>query len=345
MLRLSSLEWVESMKAHLPERSVKGFQPKWKTIIVYDEEVVGFGVRITSGGTRAFILTYRIEARERRLTIGAWPDWPVTAAREEAKRLKREIDQRRDPMAERDEARESPNVRQLIDRYLEEHAAKLAKRNRDDQASMLRKLVEPAWGPRKAAEIQPDDVDNLLRQIASGTPGKRGRKPTPVRANRIGEILRKMFNLSIRWRIRADNPAAGFARNAEAPRDRYLSTDEIGRLSVALDAHPNWRAADAVRLILLTGARRGEVLGAPLKINSISTPPSGSSRRHHEATPPKSRADQRLRRRAPAHHPAARAGRLRVGVSGRSRRQAASGYQAVLGRCPGAGRTARRSHP
>ena len=73
---------------------------------------------------------------------------------------------------------------------------------------MLRKLVEPAWGPRKAAEIQPDDVDRLLRQIAGGTPGKRGRKPTPVRANRLGEILRKMFNLSVRWRIRADNPAA-----------------------------------------------------------------------------------------------------------------------------------------
>jgi len=64
------------------------------------------------------------------------------------------------------------------------------------------------------------------------------------------------------WRIRTDNPAAGFARNAEAPRDRYLSTEEIGRLTAALDAHPNRRAADAVRLILLTGARRGEVLAA-----------------------------------------------------------------------------------
>jgi hypothetical protein len=125
-------------------------------------------------------------------------------------------------MADRDEARESPNARQLIDRYLDEHAVKLAKRNREDQESMLRKLVEPAWGPRKAAEIQPEDVDKLLRQIVSGTPGKRGRKPTPVRANRIGEILRKRFNLAIRWRIRTDNPAAGFARNAEAPRDRYL---------------------------------------------------------------------------------------------------------------------------
>jgi hypothetical protein len=311
---------------------VKGLQPKQKNIIVYDEEVVGFGVRITSGGTRAFILTYRIEARERRLTIGAWPDWSVTAAREEAKRLKREIDQGRDPMAERDEARESPNVRQLIDRYLEEHAAKLAKRNRDDQASMLRKLVEPAWGPRKAAEIQPDDVDRLLRQIAGGTPGKRGRKPTPVRANRLGEILRKMFNLAIRWRIRADNPAAGFARNAEAPRDRYLSTEEIGRLSAALDAHPNRRTA-----------RRsaGRALG-PIRSRSRCL---DQARRHHEAAPPASCANQRFSRRAAANDPAARARRLRVGVSGRGRRQAASGHQAVLGRCPDEGRTACRSHP
>ena len=45
-------------------------------------------------------------------------------------------------------------------------------------------------------------------------------KPTPVRANRLGKILRKMFNLAIRWRIRADNPVAGFARNAEAPWER-----------------------------------------------------------------------------------------------------------------------------
>jgi hypothetical protein len=76
------------------------------------------------GGLGAFILTYRIEARKRRLTIGARPDWPVTAAGQEARRLKREIDQGRDPMAERDEARISPNVRQLIDRSLEVRAAR-----------------------------------------------------------------------------------------------------------------------------------------------------------------------------------------------------------------------------
>ncbi len=76
----------------------------------------------------------------------------------------------------------------------------------------------------------------------SGASGKRCGKPTPVRANRLGEILRKMFNLVIRWRIPTDNPAAGFARNAEAPRERMVSTDEIGPLSTALEDHPNRRA-------------------------------------------------------------------------------------------------------
>jgi integrase len=253
------------MKAHLTERGVKGLEPAQKNVIVYDEEVVGFGVRVATGGTRAFVLSYRTAGRERRFTIGSWPDWSVTVAREEAKRLKREIDQGRDPLAERCEARVSPTVRQLIERYLEEHAVKLAKRSYDDHKSMLHKLVEPVWGARKAADIQPEDVDRLLRQMSLGTlraRGKKGRKPTPVRANRLGEILRKMFNLAVRWRIRSDNPAAGFARNPETPRDRYLSVEEIGRLSAVLDDHENRRAADAVRLILLTGARRGEVLNA-----------------------------------------------------------------------------------
>jgi hypothetical protein len=189
-----------------------------RDVFAWDTELRGFGVRVKPSDTTTFLIQYRNgERRTRRFVIGQYgpltvetardmaqkklagiidggdpsPDWSVTAAREETKRLKREIDQGRDPMAERDEARESPNMRQLIDRYLEEHATK---------------LVEPSWGPRKTAEIQPEDVDRLLDQIASGTPGKKGRKPTPVRANRVGEILRKMFNLAIRWRICTDNP-------------------------------------------------------------------------------------------------------------------------------------------
>jgi integrase len=62
--------------------------------------------------------------------------------------------------------------------------------------------------------------------------------------------------------MRPDNPAASFHRRTENDREVFLTPDEIGRLGAAIDAHANQHAADAVRLILLTGARKGEVLGA-----------------------------------------------------------------------------------
>lgn len=71
-----------------------------------------------------------------------------------------------------------------------------------------------------------------------------------------------MFNLAIRWEMRPDNPAAGFIRNPENPRERFLDVTEIGRLSEVLNEHKNQRMADVIRLLMLTGARRGEVLNA-----------------------------------------------------------------------------------
>jgi hypothetical protein len=94
---------------------------------------------------------------------------------------------------------------------------------------MLQKLVLPDWRLRKVAEITPTDVDRLLTKISEGRArpakkqpkGKRRKplklpRPTPVRANRVGEVLRKMFNLAIQWRMRADNPALSFRKR---PRD------------------------------------------------------------------------------------------------------------------------------
>lgn len=268
------------MKAHLTEKNLRAMEPGPKNIIVYDDDVVGFGCRITTAGARSFILTYRVHGRERRITIGAWPDWSVVAARERAKEFKREIDQGRDPLGDRNDARAAPTIKHLIDRYIDEHAIRLAKRSRDDQASMLRKFVEPVWGARKVADIDHEDVDKLLAEVAKGRPRwmhekrkrKGGRKvpkrrvqqirPSPIRANRLGEVLRKMFYIAMRWKMRPDNPAQGFHRNPEPPRERYLSKDEINRLSTALAEHANVRGGDVIRLLLLTGARRGEALNA-----------------------------------------------------------------------------------
>ncbi|MGI8524645.1 MAG: Arm DNA-binding domain-containing protein [Pseudolabrys sp.] len=132
------------MKTHLTERIVKAAQPvAGPDLLIRDDEVTGFGLCVYASGAKAFFLDFRVAGRKRYITIGSWPDWSVVAAREEAKVLKRRIDQGGDPLAQRQEIRGAATVRDLIDRYIEEHTAKLAARNAADQKSMLRKFVEP----------------------------------------------------------------------------------------------------------------------------------------------------------------------------------------------------------
>ena len=75
-------------------------------------------------------------------------------------------------------------------------------------------------------------------------------------------MLSKTFYLAIKWKLRTDNPCKGVERNQEYRRHRYLAADELARLSKALKEDADQQAADAFRLLLLTGARRREVLGA-----------------------------------------------------------------------------------
>jgi integrase len=86
-----------------------------------------------------------------------------------------------------------------------------------------------------------------------------GVKPTPVRANRVGEVLCKMFTLAVGWGWREDNPASAFRRHIENERERFLTPEEIVRLAKALDGANDQRAAGIIRLCMLTGARSGEV--------------------------------------------------------------------------------------
>lgn len=81
--------------------------------IFWDADLKGFGLRVTHGGARAFILDYRANGRQRRLTIGSFPDWSVAAARERAKELRRAVDLGEDPMADRHARREASTMAEL----------------------------------------------------------------------------------------------------------------------------------------------------------------------------------------------------------------------------------------
>ena len=266
--------------------------------ICYDggnDAVRGFGLRVTAGGARSFILNYVVGGRERRMTIGAYPDWSVAAAREEAKRLKREIDRGRDPLGDRVAYREAPTVNDLCDRYLEEHAAK--KRSEAEDRRMIERLVRLELGARKVAEITYTDIEGLHRKVTR-TSARKKTGGAPYAANRVLALLSKMFSLSIRWGMRADNPAKGVERNPEERRIRYLSGDELRRLTDALAMHSSQTAANAIWLLLLTGARRSEVLRATWEQFDIEagiwTKPSAHTKQKREHRVPLSAPTRQL---------------------------------------------------
>src|SRR5262249_9186763 len=110
----------------------------------------------------------------------------------------------------------------------------------------------------------------------------------PSAANRCIAVVSKMFSLAIRWGWCETNPVKGIERNKEYHRRRYLSGDELVRLTKALAQHPDKKAADAIRLLLLTGARRGEVLSMrwdSVEDGTWSKPPSSTKQREHHQIP------------------------------------------------------------
>jgi integrase len=247
------------MAQKLDTQSVKAFEaPATGNRIVYDSEVKGFGCRITAAGAKSFILNYRAGGRERRYTIGSFPDWSVVAARNEASQLKREIDRGRDPMAEREHDRQAPAMTDLCARYLAEHVDIHNKpRTRVENRRMVEQIIKPRLGRLKVEAVDREDVMRLHREM--------GR--TPRQANHVLSLLSKMMNLAEVWRMRPDgtNPCRHVQRYAETKRERFLSAAELERVGAALRAAEAEGAirpevAACIRFLALTGCRLSEAV-------------------------------------------------------------------------------------
>jgi integrase len=223
-------------------------------VVVWDNTLPGFGVRVKPSGVRSYIIQYRNRntSTSRRLTIGQHgPLLTLDQAKKQARAMLADAMRGEDPVEIRKTARRAPSIADLAVDYLERHAVpkKRPKSVRDDRA-MLDNIILPKLGAKKVDAIGRRDVEAI--QV--------GMKDRPYQANRVLSLLSKMFNLAIEWKWRPDNPAKGIERYQEQKRERWLSDEELRHLCAVLDEHPNTRAANAVRLQLLTGARLGEVL-------------------------------------------------------------------------------------
>src|SRR5262249_29969874 len=200
-------------------------------------------------GYRSFILNYP----GGRYTIGRFGDWSTGDARQEAKRLRREIDLGADPMRDRNAERDAPTIADLVQRVEAEHLPRLRPATAATIRAQLKTRSRPAAGESmRVAHVRFGDIDRLPR---------RGTKAAgPYGANRVLALCSKMFSLAVRWQMRADNPCRGVERNREHSRQRYLTADEMAALTQALAEFPDRDMADIFRMLLLTGARKGEVL-------------------------------------------------------------------------------------
>ena len=224
--------------------------------VTYDSDIKGFGVRITAAGARSFVLNYRTRSgRERRYTLGSFPDWKTRAARDEAANLKKQIDVGHDPMAKLQDDRSAKTLDDLCDRFITDYLPKKRPATARDYKAIIEKHIRPALKYELVGTLRHDHVDDLHRKITKGG--------AAYVANRTVAVLSKMLNLAAKWGWRTgDNPSKGIERNPEKKRKRYLSAAEIGRLLEALDGLDDQQSANIVRLLMLTGARRGEALSA-----------------------------------------------------------------------------------
>jgi integrase len=242
----------------LSKRSVDGAQPAATPRFVWDDALPGFGLLVHPSGRKVYVVQYRnAERRSRRITLGSHGVLTPEQARRIAASELAAARAGQDPAAERQEARRSLTVADLVARYIEEHLPKKKATSAREDRRMLRKYTLPALGKRKLGDVRQSDVARLHLAL----------RATPVMANRVLFLVSTLFNLAERWGLRGEgtNPCRHVPRFRERKRERFLSDAELGRLGQALttverEKDANKAALAAIRLLVLTGARRGEVL-------------------------------------------------------------------------------------
>ena len=240
----------------ITNRSVgKLVPPERGYIIGWDRSLKGFGCRVTAAGVRSFILNYRINGAEKRLTLGRYGALSADQARELAAAWLAGVSKGVDPARERHDRTNRPLFFEVAEWYIERHAKprKSPTAAKEDERK-LRSALIPLWGRKHAEDIGQLDIvkphNRLKDEIGHHT------------ANRYLALLGKLFTLSIEWGVRSDNPARGIKTFPEVKRDRWLRPDEIRSMFESLAQEPDSIIRGALTFILLTGARRNEALAA-----------------------------------------------------------------------------------
>jgi integrase len=242
---------------------------------LWDNGVLGFGLRVSKEGRKAYILQYRIDGRQRRYKIGIHGSpWTPETARQEAQRLLGSVASGDDPQQAKFDRRSELTVAQLCDVYLSEGLMTRKETSISDARSDIVHHIKPLLGVRRVRSLTRADLEELLRDVAAGKTActhKRGpRRLSRVRggrgaANSSLTTLSAALGFAVARGLRPDNPATGIRKFPGKKIERFLSPLELTRLgqviasAAALGVESPFALA-AIKLLMLTGCRKNEIL-------------------------------------------------------------------------------------
>lgn len=249
-----------------------------KRVRLHDTACKGFSAEVRKSGATFWFRYFDARHREQNIHLGRLGDVTVAQARKRAETLRAEVSLGQDPAAERRERLAVPTVEQFIDQCYLPHV-------RDTQRGAVN--LE-AYARRIAKHLTNLALDEVtVTHVANFRSVLRAEGLANATVNRHLAALRRMFNLAIRWKFfKGDNPAASPGMLPETARDKYLSPTQVRALFRALDRDHDQGAAAALALLVLTGARSGEVLNArwqdvDLDRGMLTVPRSKAGRTHH----------------------------------------------------------------
>lgn len=278
---------------------VSTISPTNKRQFVWDDgkgAVKGFGLIVQPSGAMSYVFQYRnCEGQTRRLSIGKASNITAEQARQIAKGLAADVVKGSDPAGAKQSRRKALTVSQLLDEYLA--STKFAEKANGTQTtdkSRIERHIKPLLGNAIADKLTKEQVRRALSDIAAGKTardtktGHRGRsivKGGEGSARMAGRLLRAVLNWAVEEGFLSSNPVLGIKLGRDGVRTDILeNAEQYERLFRAIDRQEQERrikapAADAIRLLALTGSRKSEITNltwrqVDLKRGMLVLPPS-----------------------------------------------------------------------
>ena len=243
----------------LTEAKIRDFKPEATTRIYWDNAVKGLGVRVTVNGAKAYVIQYRTAGRSRRSTVAQCSAITLKRAREVAGvQLLAIRHEGADPLQRRQDAEAAPTVGDGLDRFFAEDGPRQVadKRMVPDTLARYRaqaeRYIRPALGAMKIADVRRRDVELMLSRVG----GK-------VQRNRVHALGSGLFQAFERWEWRTPqtNPVRLIKKTRETARTRVFTPSELASMGTAINSLSCEAHKAALRFLVLTGWRVGEVLG------------------------------------------------------------------------------------